>query len=209
MNTRRVPWTGGVNTRRAPWTGGVNTRRAPWTGGVNTRRAPWTVARTCFRARGVSPVAPKGSLREGETTWRSCCALPGGRSVSGLGDEKGLCFACSRRPRPLAWAVLFQAVGLNGGAALRPCSGRPEHGREAAFKRGPEMPVAGNRRVPGNLGGNELPSVGDSSNIFTGGTAGREAMDEKSAKAVAEALGHAARSCLTSSRPLQRTGVTS
>jgi hypothetical protein len=40
----------------------------------------------------------------------------------------------------------------------------------------------------GKPGGNELPSVGDSSNVSTGGTAGREAMDEKSAKAVAEDL---------------------
>jgi len=37
-----------------------------------------------------------------------------------------------------------------------------------------------------------LPGVRVSSTIFTGGTAGREAMDEKSAKAVAEALGGAA-----------------
>jgi len=37
-----------------------------------------------------------------------------------------------------------------------------------------------------------LPSVGDSSNVSTGGTAGRETIDEKSAKAVAEALGGAA-----------------
>ena len=47
----------------------------------------------------------------------------------------------------LAWAILFQAVGLNGGAVLRPCSGRPEsrrgRDREAAFKRGPEMPEIG------------------------------------------------------------------
>ena len=78
--------------------------------------------------KGSQPCSPdlSGSLREGETTWRSCSALPGGRSVSGLGDEKGLCFACSRRPRPMAhsvparrdsgqaWGAMFEPFGLNG-----------------------------------------------------------------------------------------------
>ena len=61
--------------------------------------------------------------------------------------------------------------------------GNPEGSGQAAGWGGTKMPVAG---IP--LEGNELPGVGDSSNVSTGGTAGRETIDEKSAKAVAEAL---------------------
>jgi len=50
---------------------------------------------------------------KGETIGRSCSAL------SGLGDKNGLWFFRFRRPRALPWAVLFQAFGLNGGAAFK------------------------------------------------------------------------------------------
>jgi hypothetical protein len=32
--------------------------------------------------------------------------------IQGLAMKKELCFACPRLPRPLAWAIVFQAFGL-------------------------------------------------------------------------------------------------
>ena len=94
------------------------------------------------RERDVSPVAPKGSLRGGET---SCPLVP---PFQGLGDEKGLCFACSRRSRR-AGTMVFQAFGLNGSSALRPCSGRPESRR--GRDRGPRSSVSPGIRLARRL----------------------------------------------------------
>ena len=77
------------------------------------------------RGETIAARTPTGSLREGETTLPYCRALPTGRSVSGLGDKNGLWFFRFRRPRPLAWAVVFQAFGLNGGSAFRAYPPKP------------------------------------------------------------------------------------
>jgi hypothetical protein len=41
--------------------------------------------------------------------------------IQGLAMKKELCFACSRRTRPLAWAFLFQAFGLTSSLKSQAC----------------------------------------------------------------------------------------
>jgi hypothetical protein len=91
------------------------------------RRPRW-----CGSQKGPEPCSPEGVPSGGRNT---CRALPGGRSVSGLGKEKGLqppwppptqVATATRRGEPLAHSASLRA-GLGWGVSgLRPERRKPE-----------------------------------------------------------------------------------